>query len=512
MAIKVKCDSCKKVINAPEKFAGKKTKCPGCKSPIVIPELEAAPEEVAPVEVDAPVEPEPTPEAEETAEVAPKAKKGKGKLGGGKLGGKGKGKSKLGGGPKGKSKLGKSGSIKKSRTKPVAASKKTEPEDDEEDDGEQDSPKSNKMLFIMIGAAVLLIALGAGGYFFFMNEETPTSSKAVASNNKKASATTSLSALDIIPVESAGLGGFNIQKLLSIPMLVEEIEKNQKPEEMEKFFADLEDNETTQKLREEIEADGTVAAIKKRFDKVTLAFEAPEDLNATKPDQKGMVILNTSMDSYELLESILKMMKKKIELTPLEGAFKGYEFEEDGQKGQVSSLDSSLLALGSFESMEKAKKLASEPDESASIKSNSDLLANSAKYQDDIFWFAFMNPNDAPEAKEEADAPAPGAMQMPFGGNDIKSSIFSIDYEDDTLSVYLDLEFFDESKVQAANMMVAGFAPMGLGMVGIAPQQLKVIPEGSRLTATLDLTAEMLKQISEKAEQMTKGAMPPAQP
>ena len=43
MTIKIACPGCGKVINAKDRYAGKKAKCPGCKTPVLIPDPEGLP-------------------------------------------------------------------------------------------------------------------------------------------------------------------------------------------------------------------------------------------------------------------------------------------------------------------------------------------------------------------------------------------------------------------------------------------------------------------------------------
>jgi hypothetical protein len=488
------------VINAPEKFAGKRTKCPGCKAPITIPALEPEVLEEDTIEVDP---------ADETVDVAAeKPKKGKGKSGGKKIGGP-KGKSKLGGGPKGK--LGKSGSIKKGRSSAKASAPPKKRSKSE--DADEAPAKSNKMLYTIIGAAVLLLAIGAGAYFFFMNGGSEPSSTVATKASKpdatpKAQVKPKLTTMDLIPANSAGLGGFNFKKLLDIPMLSEELSKEEDDaQKIDEFFANLEDNETTKQLRAEIEKDGAVAALKKRFDKITFAFEAPEDMAAPSPEIKGVAVLKTSMDATSLMKDIFNMIKEKTGVKELEGDYEGYQFKnEKGEEASIASIGNDMILMGTSAQVNAGFALVEDPDSKESIQFNEGLMAKARGIQDSILWVAFKNPKGAPEEKMSEPAPAAaGAMAPPFQGDDLESMLLSIDYENDTLKIGIELGFYDAAKVQSSNMMLAGFAPMGLGMMGIPPQQLKVTPDGNTLKASLELTAEMLEQVSEKASQMGQG-------
>ena len=65
MPVRVKCPSCKKVLQAPSKYRGKKICCPGCKEPLIVPTLNTI-DETALLALGTP-EPPPPPIPEPTA-------------------------------------------------------------------------------------------------------------------------------------------------------------------------------------------------------------------------------------------------------------------------------------------------------------------------------------------------------------------------------------------------------------------------------------------------------------
>lgn len=140
MTLKIKCQECQKVINAPDSFAGKSAPCPGCKTILNIP---------------------PLPVNEEPATEEPKAVK---KKGGKKIGGTKKGKtpgkmseSSDASKPKGRKRSAGAGA---SSRKGKRGSRKTSSK----------ASSGTSILPLLIGLVAILLAGGGAGAWWFLNQ------------------------------------------------------------------------------------------------------------------------------------------------------------------------------------------------------------------------------------------------------------------------------------------------------------------------------------------------------
>jgi len=305
MPIKVKCDSCQKIINAPDKFAGKRVKCPGCQAPLFILDPDLPAEESAVIEYN--------------QMSARPSQKGIGK----KIGKVSKGKSKIA--PKSKNIK---GPISRNKTTTSAPKNKALPKADTE----EDTPKGSTKKLILIAALIVVVVLiGAGIWYFFFNGTSSVKSSAAPNTNES-----KLSVIGLIPSSCSGLVGINLDKALTNPNLKEMLEKSITKERLEKFYAELNDNDVTKQLKADIAKKGALTVLSEKFGNTVIGFEQPKDLSNPNPPEVNFIALNqTKLDATALIVDIVKMLNIKMESKSIGEGLSAYEFENKGNKGML---------------------------------------------------------------------------------------------------------------------------------------------------------------------------------
>jgi len=152
-----------------------------------------------------------------------------------------------------------------------------------------------------------------------------------------------------------------------------------------------------------------------------------------------------------------------------------------------------------------AAALAKGDKPNASIKSVAKLFKPYNQYKNKLLWMAFYNSKDTPEPTAETvpENTSPQMIQMPIAATDVASSHFFIDYEASNLTLHLELILHEAEKADKLKMSLTAVAPMILGMAGLDPQLLKIEVDGESFQASIELSDEMLKRLSEKSATMT---------
>ncbi len=337
----------------------------------------------------------------------------------------------------------------------------------------------------------------------------------VVTQGEKLKPSADISELDIISKDTAGLGGVNMHKFLDIPFVAKQIKEQETPENIEKFFSEMEDGELKQALKMEVEKNGAINTLKNYTETFTFAFDIPKNVKQDNFEDMFMMITRTPKGGPKLLDFSKKAIEQSAKgsdakVTKLPGEFEAFLIENEVPPPKskpnakpksvrviAAQLTDELFLFGSEKKSNQSLELANKIGSKGTIKENQALMTSYQQMKDALFWSAYFNPGQAPAPKKIAES-APPKVEI----EDVQSFIFILDYVNEQLLLNIEANFFDEAIASAVNQAYSGFAYMGAGMLGVPAQQLTVSIEGTKIKLNLTLTQEMLEQIANQAKTM----------